>query len=483
MLSFGSAQVPDEIQTQNRIILPEEVSPEDLGRVSFAYFAHTFLGFEIGKHHREWSDALSLYDRLCCIAPRDHGKSEFFSVGLPIWALHYGITDQIYIMSHTQDQASKLMARCIAKIQESPALSYMIPERRKGAWNSSEVTLENGTILARGFGVATRGAHPGIIVVDDPLGDDQIYSPTERAKAIDYFFSAVTNMVVPGGKILVAGTPFHEEDLVYGELRTNEAYHTIIRPAIREELDHTTGKLVKKALWPWRYPIKLLMQRKEEIGGMRFSREFMCKPMSSEGTLFPPELVARCFEADATLVPAYRGQGTVCIGCDFAFSAERRADWTVFTTVLFDGHGNMWIIDIFRDQGMGFRQQVEKIKELGSRYGADVINIEVNGAQRVFFDELKTTTNLPVREYTTGRQKSLDGGVPSLRIMMENGKLRIPRGDQDSRERTDILIDELSNFGWDKGKLQGVGAKDDCVMSLWLAKEGYENSPFYMEFV
>ena len=52
----------------------------------------------------------------------------------------------------------------------------------------------------------------------------------------------------------------------------------------------------------------------------------------------------------------------------------------------------------------------------------------------------------------------------------ENGKIRLPYGDINSREVTNALIEELSMFSITQaGKFEGVGAHDDLVMGLALA--------------
>ena len=52
----------------------------------------------------------------------------------------------------------------------------------------------------------------------------------------------------------------------------------------------------------------------------------------------------------------------------------------------------------------------------------------------------------------------------------ENGKIRLPYGDNNSRTVTSALIEELSMFSiTDSGKFEGVGAHDDLVMALALA--------------
>ena len=53
---------------------------------------------------------------------------------------------------------------------------------------------------------------------------------------------------------------------------------------------------------------------------------------------------------------------------------------------------------------------------------------------------------------------------------VENHKIIFPRGNEESRRMTDLVIEELSMFSiTDSGKFEGVGAHDDLVMGLALA--------------
>jgi len=55
-------------------------------------------------------------------------------------------------------------------------------------------------------------------------------------------------------------------------------------------------------------------------------------------------------------------------------------------------------------------------------------------------------------------------GVPSLSVMFENGKYRLPRGDKRSEKLVDILTNELVGLG--------IETHDDTVMALWIAECG-----------
>ena len=64
----------------------------------------------------------------------------------------------------------------------------------------------------------------------------------------------------------------------------------------------------------------------------------------------------------------------------------------------------------------------------------------------------------------------------SLLLAFEQDNIRLPYGDERSREFTNELMQQLNRFGMQKnGKLESVGVHDDLAMSLalanWASKE------------
>jgi phage terminase large subunit-like protein len=437
--------------------------------------------FLVGEHHEEWDYLVSHFDRVCVLAPRDHGKTFFFDFAYPIWRAAHEPRGIGFIFSATQPQAERILADIKTELETNPRLRWLVPDNKK-VWSSTSVLLANGhRIYARGFGTKVRGAHPNWIVVDDGLNDETVYSATVRSKQNDYFYTAITNMVVPGGQIIVVGTPFHQDDL-YADLERNEEYEFRRYQA----LDEQTGR----ALWPDRYSREGLEKRKREIGVIRFNREFQCVPVADDMSLFPGFL----FAGDPVEQPTVRlGMPleywqqlgvTPYIGVDFAMSSSAKADYTVIWVMGTDAHGHRWIIDIVRERGLAYQKQLSLINATAQRYDPVLVYLESNQMQRIFGDELIRLTDLPIKKFTTGTEKhSLDKGVPSLRVLLENQKFRIPRGDRRSVELTDVWINEMRAFTWNEGKLQSVAAHDDTVMACWICDQAIrQGSGFSFSF-
>lgn len=484
-------------------------------RESPAYFASVVLRgppqapyngrFMVADHHVAWDELVTTHKRLCVLAARDHGKTFFFDFAYVLWKICFQANGRGYIFSATQAQAIRILGDVKDEIEGNPRLSWL----RDGGfvrWTSTSITLANGhKVYARGYGTKVRGAHPDWIVVDDGLNDEDAYSEIVRRKNIDYFFTAITNMIVPGGQIIVVGTPFHAADL-YSELKKNPRYHFAKFSAV------VTTDGVQHALWPERYAlndedqaaleakgviVESLAKRALEIGPIRFAREFRCDPVSDDMSLFPERLFrGQDVEIPGAVLGAPRrvwasaGILSFYVGVDIALSSTTGADYFVIFVLGLDAQGNRWIVDLQREKGLSYQEQLSRITATGRRYAPDLIYIEANQMQRVWGDELIRTTDLPIAKfYTTGggmsakarrrnlpkgntvsaNKNSLEGGVPGLRVPLENRKLRVPRGDTHSVEMTDLFVEEMKAFTWSDNKLQGVGAHDDLVMGFWIA--------------
>lgn len=213
-----------------------------------------------------------------------------------------------------------------------------------------------------------------------------------------------------------------------------------------------------------------------------------CQPVSDDISIFPSFLFPPCYDHKLTLkmsrADILRMGWTCFMGVDIARSASVSADFFVVFVVAKAPDGRHVIVDISRTKGLSFNAQLELMKSIAERYDPALIHIESNAAQQVYSDEMRRTTDLPVKEFVTlaSNKYPLDRGVPSLRLLLESGKLVIPRGDERSRQITDAWIEECTQFGFIDGKMQGIGAHDDMVMGWWLAEEAVKAGGFSFTF-
>jgi len=473
----------------------KEVFSEML-REDLCLFAKEILGLEIGPHLLDWGGLVSRTRRIAINAARDHSKSTFFSYAYPIWRAWSEPGCEVYIFSATLDQAIEFLDIIVygrANLRgmiDIPELTHLVPtpddfkRDPRVRLNRQDVRLNNGSrIRALGYGKKTRGRHPKYIVLDDVLNDEDMFSETTRRKNIEYYKSAIVNMATPDGQVVNVGTPYHAADL-WGWLRKNPAYIFKRYPGIL--IDKDTGE--ERALFSWRWTVDALRMKKIEIGSVAFTREILCQPISDDLSIFPSYLFPPLFDDHLKVRPTLneiRARGwTTYMGVDIARSASVGADYFVIFVIGCDSEGNHHIVDIRRSKGMPFKRQLDEMKIAAALYDPALIFIESNAMQQVYTDEMRRTTDLPVKEFVTlaTNKYPLDRGIPGLRILLENQKLVIPRGNEESRRLTDIWIDEATQFGFIDGRLQGAGEHDDTVMSWWFACEAKKAGGFSFAF-
>lgn len=467
---------------------------ETLRCKNLTYFITSVLpDFQLGWHHLEWGDLVHRYNKLCIEAARDHGKSYYFSNAYAVWQLYKyskpkktiyskrpskSNSNRGYLFSFSLQQSVDLMEILKGTIEGNDILrERLFPDsRNSGAWASTNIVCKNGARLTcKGFGSSVRGAHPYWIVVDDGLKDNVIYSQLQRQKSIDYFHSVIMNMLVPGGQIIVVGTPFHASDL-YGDLKSkskaatgsDKGWFVIEYPAIFPD-----GRI----LWPQRWSFSDLMEKRTTQGNIIFSRENLCRPITNESSIFPLKVLERsllrmenyCLVRNRDDFPIKFTK--VVTGCDFAISSNVGSDYYVYTTWGVDDEtGERWLLNFERGKGKTFHEQMQILKGINIRFRPDSIVMEQNVFQQIFVQE-SDRQGLPVVGHTTGIDKyDLKTGWPGLAIDFERGKIHIPIGDKYSQDVKDLIFTDLGSVAFTDKGLESVGEHDDISSSFWLAK-------------
>lgn len=471
-------------------------SIEEILRVrNLTYFITSVMpDFQLSWHHLEWGDLVHRYNKLCINAARDHGKSYYFSNAYCAWKLYSyakpkntifsarptkSNSNRGYLFSFSLQQSVDLMEILKGTIEGNDILKerLMPDSKNNGAWASTNIVCKNGARLTcKGFGSSVRGAHPYWIVVDDGLKDNVIYSALQRQKSIDYFHSVIMNMLVPGGQIIVVGTPFHASDL-YGDLKSKSCFATdnkkgwfvIEYPAIFPD-----GRI----LWPQRWSFADLMEKKVTQGNIIFSRENLCRPITNESSIFPLKVLERCLVGmeKYTLVRNVDDFplkfSKVVVGCDFSISANVGADYTVFTVWGVDENREMYLLHMYRDRGKTFHEQMQVLRGINVRFRPNCMVLEQNTFQQIFVQE-SDKQGMPVIGHTTGIDKyDLKTGWPGIAILMERGKVHIPIGDKYSQDVKDLIFSDLSSVAFTDKGLESVGEHDDISSSIWLATLG-----------
>jgi hypothetical protein len=221
---------------------------------------------------------------------------------------------------------------------------------------------------------------------------------------------------------------------------------------------------------------RCLVAKQREQGPLLYGREMLTEPRSQEASLFPRSLMAPMLDPSRGCFPHYvRPAGFervewVVSAWDLAWSEKIGGDYLCKITGVFNlRSGRKRVIDINRWQGLTYQQQCELIVQQHRLFNDNAVVLESDAAQVIWAQTLERTSDVPVLRHAAGDDKqSLHIGVPALLIDFANQRWSFPYLTGGLRvDEVENLLIELGAFGYNNGKLEGVGEHDDTVMSLW----------------
>ena len=439
----------------------------EMSKKSFKYFFVDVLGFLFSSHHKSWNDGLSNHQYYCVKASRDHGKSVFF-MSYALWLAAFNPKTHIMIFSHSMEQTLEHMRFIRNNIENTDILRDLKPQGKP--WAKSYFEFTNGSrIMAKSVGGATRGFHPDVVVCDDILWGT---TGTELQRAADWFYGVLLPVLHHSSRLMMVGTPFSYNDL-YAELEQKETFLVETFPAINPNGD---------ALWPERWNLEALEQRRLSMPAIQFSREYLCEPIHDVASMFPMDILEKARDKNLVLLDRadtnYNEEGEPdgvwgqhFIGHDPAISSDKNADFTAMTVMrMLPDEDVKQIVHVVHERGMSSLAQKRMMVILNNKFQPDLIELEGNNFQRMLEAEMREmASDMPIKVFMTTRTKK-ESLFMSLLLAFEQGQIKMPYGDKRSQEYTHKVEQELNRFGMQKnGRLESVGVNDDLAMSLALA--------------
>jgi predicted phage terminase large subunit-like protein len=227
-------------------------------------------------------------------------------------------------------------------------------------------------MIAAGLGgpITGRGAH--ILLIDDYIKEiKEALSPSYRDYVWNWFTTVAYTRLEPGGSCVIIATRWHSDDLI-GRILTNfpGQWNYIEFPALATE-DDILGRVPGEALFPERYPIEELQDKKELLGSIFFEALYQQRPVDETKRIadsswlrivgsLPPNTqkfrIARIWDLAAT---------------------EGGGDYTVGTLLAYDPDtNNCYILNVIRRQ-LSPGQVEEIVRQTAVQDGLDTeIDIE-----------------------------------------------------------------------------------------------------------
>lgn len=464
----------------------EKSIDEQFKVLSYNYFKTTCLtNFRQNWRNLEWGNLVQLYPWSAYLCQRGSGKSYEFCYAFPLWRLfsynrpHPLIPDtndnylrkETCIITNESRLCNLHISKIVEEIGSNDVIGAKVNPSGKANLGKESVTTENGAKLhQRSYGSFIRGLHVGAVCTDDFLDKSVLYSKDQRTKYKEVFDAEIKQIVEQGGFNLVSGTPFHQSDL-YGDLMKDNMFKVFTYPGILPNME---------ILAPDRFTYEYLMEIKQSLGSIVFSREILVSPISDASSLFPWEFLRTSFVGmehtkyvdDIASYPIKMER--VVIGCDFAISGTIGADYTVYTVWGRSREKKLYLMHVWRKQGASHDEQVSQIISLDNRFKPNKIVCESNGFQLILAQLVKKRGVRNIKEHTTtaGNKKDLYLGLPSLSALFERGQICLPYApDEETQNTTNWLCGEFNSitFNEDSGKLESTDQHDDGCMSSFFA--------------
>lgn len=274
------------------------------------YFPH-YVQSPFGWFHLEAARAIEDDPNIFAVLewPREHAKSVFADVMLPMFLKAKGELTGMMIASANGEKANGLLGDIQAELMDNERYIQDFGEQyRLGDWQNGSFTTADGCgFWAFGRGQSPRGTRkiekrPNYGVVDD-IDDSIIVRNDERVRdAVDWvlgdFFGA---MSIKGARLIIAGNRIHKKAILahlVGDVELDDKVNPKIKHIKVYAIQQAKGgsKQARQegspdkgvSAWPERYSIKELMDKMEKMGWRNSRREFFHQHIE-EGFVFKQE--------------------------------------------------------------------------------------------------------------------------------------------------------------------------------------------------
>lgn len=320
-----------------------------------SYAALQWPGYRDAPHHRLIARHLEAVERgdikrLMITMPPRHGKSMLASEFFPAWYLGRNPDHYVVTATYAQELADDFGRKVKNQIEDLtfqavfPGVSLADDSKSAKRFHIDgnpggieHLTGQRGAFYAVGVGgpLTGRGAH--LLLIDDPVKNrEDAESEIVRKKTKDWYTSTAYTRLMPGGRIVVIQTRWHEDDLS-GWLQLEHAHEewvTLDLPAIND---------AGEALWSEQYSLADLEKIRLAIGPRDWSALYQQRPSPEEGNYFKADWLRPYEKAPERSTLQIYG------GSDYAVTADG-GDFTVHVVVGIDPEGRMYLLDLWRGQ-------------------------------------------------------------------------------------------------------------------------------------
>jgi len=351
-----------------------------------------------------------------------------------------------------------------------PGVSLASDAKASGRWS----TNKGGEYYAVGVGGALAGRGADLLIIDDPVSEQDAMSPTTLDNIYEWYTSGPRQRLQPGGSIIIVMTRWSVRDLTAKVLKKQaeggaDQWEVVEFPAIFPDTDNV--------LWPEYWKREELEAVKSSIPVGKWNAQYLQNPTAEEGAIIKREWW-NVWEKEE---PPYVNY--IIQSYDTAYSKSERADFSAITTwgifqpeegeaeaiILLDAQRGRW----------DFPELKEVAYKLYNEFDPDMILIEQKATGTPLTHELRRM-GIPVTPFTPSRGADKFTRMNSCAPVFESGMVWRP-----DNSFADEVVEECAAFP--------NGENDDLADSMTQAilrfRQGgfivtpsdYEDDDYYRE--
>ncbi len=421
--------------------------------VSPAMFACTISGgrLKYGKHWKIIDNALmriatGKLRKLIVNIPPQFGKSELISKHFTAWFLAKFPQKKIILVSYESEYAASwgMKARTVFSEYALPVFGCQLGSMQARDWWD---TTEGGYMATGGALSSVTGKGADVLIIDDPhKNSSEAHSRKIRTKIWDNYLSTYLTRVQPNGAQIIIQTRWHEDDLT-GRLLKEEGdnWEKIVLPALNH--DET------ESLFPERYSVAELLERKKTMGSYVFSALYQQSPTPKDGGVFKK----KWFKYWTRLPDKF---DRIIISWDLSEGTDNEDSGNSYQVgvVLGKIKADTYLIDMLRGR-WNFPEQVQKIRELASKHkhqgvliekkstgkaACDILSKEIPGIIKIIPTESKEARASAISYIIEAGNFYLPENISAIRTPVEDEMIAFPNAEND--DIVDTISQGLNNL-------------------------------------
>ncbi len=369
--------------------------------------------------------------RKMILIPRNHLKTAIITKGYTIQSLLKNPDLRVLISNQVWEKSREMLYEIKQLLTEKSDLPKIFGPFLSERWREDDIVIRQRRRALAAPSVGTSGveaeltsSHYDLIILDDLQGR-QNFETAEQREKVKRYYRSMTDLLEPGGTLIVVGTRWHLDD-VYQYILDNESEYYDV--TVRRIVEH--GKLIfpkkfnlqfNRLTKQWQHTseptmdfVNWLKKRPSE----EFSSQYMNNPIDVENQIFKEAYFKYWDRRPERLF--------VSMTIDPAISEKQSADYFAIDVSGMDEYYNIYRLDYAKGHWK-VSEQIDNIFTMYSKWNPSVIGLETVAYQKALKAWLEEKMRergvyFPITELRRSTNETKEFRIKSLEPFFKEGK-------------------------------------------------------------